>query len=234
MYGTWDGSDLASQATVEDALEDTAQSLGLSRFFFVFEEGQEEAPSRVGVIDGSSNCLAKIYIGRRWFAVDPLLARARRGVTPFWGWESVCLQSAGQQAMYEHAAEAGFRTVVVVPALSPLQNVSGALYLGSERVVEPPMTLLTNAASLRTLAIDTLCWAVRSTYRRQIGSHCQFGDEELAALRCELMGYNVADTARYLQLTESRVEWLYRAVTRRLQTSSKRTAARLAMMAGVL
>jgi hypothetical protein len=234
MYGRWDGSDCVGQHVVEDALEEMTAGLGLESYLFVFQEFGERATLRVSVIDGSAGEFAREYIGRRWFSIDPLLARARQLVTPFWGWQSVTLETRGQMELREVASEEGFRTVAVVPALSPWNGVTGALYFGSSQVIDPPPNFTHRHTELRTMAIDVMTWAVRNSYRRELGGDFHLKALERAALRCELMGYTTADTANLLDLPQQKVEYLFRCTQQRMNAPNKKEAARRAAMAGVL
>lgn len=234
MYGRWDGSECVGQDVVERALEEMTEDLGLTAYMFVFQETGERVPMRVSVIDGSAGGFACEYIERRWFSIDPLLARARQLVTPFWGWESVEVATRGQIELKEVASEEGFRTVAVVPALSPWNGVTGALYFGSGRVLDPPPSFMHRHTEMRTLAIDVMTWAVRNSYRRELGGDFELKAVERAALRCELMGYTIADTANLLELPQQKVEYLFRRTQQRMNAPNKREAARRAAMAGVL
>jgi len=234
MYNEWDGSEDASRLIVEQAVAKQAEAVDLNDYLFIVEERPARGPLRISVLDGSVSGFGRRYLERRWFSIDPLLARAERTPTPFWGWDSLDLDTRGQREFREEAAKSGFRTIAVVPALSPWPAVRGALYFGSTALVQATSAFQAKRPELRALAIDLMTWVVRDSYRRELGPDWKLKQVERAVLRCELLGYTIADTAAMLELPSKTVKYVSRATQIRMRAPTMREAARRAMMAGAI
>jgi len=174
------------------------------------------------------------YVVNRWFEDDPWLTYAMNAAEPVRASELASTRGS-LRPMVAAAAEAGFRSTVIVPAPATLGGARfAALYLGSDTggFFEAEGYAAVRVLA-RIVAMEVNTWWMRAI-RNELAAHVKLTAADLVLLRYEEQGHGSKVIAAALHTEPKTIDCRFQRLNMKLGAASRRAAVRLAKLYGLI
>lgn len=174
------------------------------------------------------------YVVNRWFESDPWLTYAMNAAEPVRASE-LAATNTSLPPMLSAAAEAGFRSAVIVPApAAPGFARFAALYLGSDTdgFFEAEGYEAVRVLA-RIVAMEFNTWWMRAI-RNELAAQVKLTEAELLMLRHEELGHGSKVIAAALHTEPKTIDCRFQRLNIKLGAANRRAAVRLAKLYGLI
>jgi DNA-binding NarL/FixJ family response regulator len=174
------------------------------------------------------------YVANGWFDFDPWLNHALRSEEPVLA-STLSVETRPAQEMVARATALGFRSTVVAPSPSAVGSARvGVLYIGSDHAGYFDNDGYKDVRPLaQALAMELHGWWLRAL-RRELTSRIRLTDADLELLRHQEGGRSSKAIEKALGVPAKTIDCRFQRINAKLGASSRKGAARIAKLYGLL
>lgn len=217
-------------------LQDIFKDIGVSSFIFLtlLQDSKNRDSYRYHI--GCNPNFFNIYNSRKWHAIDPFIAHAKKVGKPILIDElkrKILDESQSQKDFFYNLSEYGFKAGIIIPAYTASNKRMGLLIAGNDDCLDGNLILQRNRVTLRAIASELLDWWVVKLQSKAVDVS-KLKTEDLQLLKLAYFQNTASDMALSLGLTTSQVNNKFRVINELFDVDNKKDAADIAMEYGII